>query len=94
MVEQYEKALEDCPDNHDEIDYQIARADEVLKERLGTLAEERCPSARLQRLKRLETGAHVLVVCDDVDRTPCNRWVVVLPGRAARGQQAVEPACR
>jgi hypothetical protein len=53
LVEQYEKALEECADNHDEIDYQIARADEVVRERSGTLAEDDAQRT-LQRLKRLE----------------------------------------
>ena len=53
LVEQYEKALEDCPDNHDEIDYQIARADEILKQRLGTAAESDARRT-LGRLKWLE----------------------------------------
>ena len=53
FVEQYEKALLECADNHDEIDYEIARADEVLKERLGTAAESDARRT-LRKLKRLE----------------------------------------
>jgi hypothetical protein len=53
LVEMYEEALDECADNHDEIDYQIAKADEEIKDCNGT-AGEVAAHRKLRRLKRIE----------------------------------------
>jgi hypothetical protein len=50
LVEQYESALEECGDNHDEIDYEIAKAQEEVNSALGPA---RGPAAKKLRNLRL-----------------------------------------
>ncbi len=51
LVEQYERALEECGENHDDIDFAIAKAQQQLDEAYDKEAAER----DLQRLKLFES---------------------------------------
>jgi hypothetical protein len=50
LMEQYERALEECDENHDDIDYEIALAQQELEEAIDREAAKR----RLARLKLIE----------------------------------------
>lgn len=50
LIEEYERALEECHDNHDDIDHEIARAQQLLDDSPDKDAARR----RLSRLKLIE----------------------------------------
>jgi hypothetical protein len=52
LVEQYELALEDCSENHDDIDFRIALAQQEVEDAPGMKA----PQRELQRLKLIESA--------------------------------------
>ena len=52
LVTQYEAALEECADNHDDIDYEIAKAQEEIAETQGPAKRE--ATKRLWKLRWLE----------------------------------------
>jgi SMODS and SLOG-associating 2TM effector domain family 5 len=52
LVDAYEKALEDCGDNHDDIDYEMANAQEEMHQSLGAAKEK--ATRKLKRLKWFE----------------------------------------
>jgi hypothetical protein len=53
LVEEYEKALEECGENHDDIDYDIALAQQQLEDAVDKVWARR----RLTRLKLVESAA-------------------------------------
>jgi SMODS and SLOG-associating 2TM effector domain family 5 len=52
LIEQYERALEECGENHDDIDYDIATAQQQLEEAYDKEAAKR----ELKRLKLIESA--------------------------------------
>jgi hypothetical protein len=83
LIEEYERALDECNDNHDDIDYEIAQAQQQLEDAIDKAGAKQ-QIARLRLIERVKIYRLYAAIWVTPALIGLVMWWTLSPGTPAR----------